>query len=85
MEKMAEVYNLKEQEYINKILAYESDIQNSQQMTSNMNKKPSAVVDAFNFSEIKALNETVTKYNDLVKYMIKLLFRLNEVILKLEL
>ena len=84
MDKMAEVYNLKEQEYINKILTYESVIQNNQQMAFNMNQKPSPVADTFKSSEIKVLNETITKYNDLVKYMIKLLFRLNEVILKLK-
>ena len=84
MEKMAEVYNLKEQEYLNKISTYENEMQNSQQNFCNINKKPSVTADSFKLGEVKTLNETVTQYNDLIKYMVKLLFRLNEVALKLE-
>ena len=103
MEKMAEVYNLKEQEYMNKISTYEAEMNAVKKSYSeisflsnqnNINTGPKKFSDfshrqseaqLYNSAENKASNEIVSQYNDLIKYMIKLLFRLNEVDLVLTL
>ena len=102
MDKMAEVYNLKEQEYMNKISTYEIEMNAMKKSYSEMtllsnknnnigqklsldanNKQSNALL--YNSSENKTLNEISSQYNDLIKYMLKLLFRLNEVDLELKL